>query len=388
MTLTEFIEILESRKKRLFGFLPEIRRPYFDNLKKEFQNRAILLYGPRGAGKTTFLLIQALEKNLFYISADDPTIMLFPFLELAEKVLAHYPGIVIDEIHGLPNYGAILKTLYDSFPNKIIYACDSSSIIIRKSVADLSRRFVLKRLPLMSFREFIYLETGIYLEKITFPYEKLDEFCMRVIKQLDVLHYFELYSEKGTRPFYKEPDFSEKVLRTMEKVLYYDLPLMLGSTTENYFAVVKAMVSHLVHSKIPTINIESMSKEWGIGRAKIYEILKTLAEIDFLNIVYKKGKEKPFSKGEKMFFSDPVFYNVFKGEIGNFREAFVVFALKELGPVWACDNEQEGDFVFKDIKLEVGGKKKKIKSSDIVIRDDLDLPLGNKIPLWILGMLW
>ncbi len=388
MELSEFIEILETRKRRSFSSIPEKLRPYYEKLEKELENRAILLYGPRGVGKTTFLLTQAQKKNLFYVQADDPTILSFDFLYLMEKVLAHYPGIVIDEVHSLPNYGAILKVLYDAFPNKIIYASDSSSLVIRRSVADISRRYVLKRLPLMSFREFIYLETGILFEKITFPYENIDSFATKVIKQIDVLHHFRQYCEKGTRPFYKEPEFQEKMLRVLEKVLYYDLPTLLGSVSENHFSVMKVMVSHILHSKIPTVNIESLSNEWGIGRAKTYEILKTLAEIELLNIVYKKGKEKPLSKGEKIFFSDPIFYKVFDGQLGNLREAFVVFALKEIGKVWACDNEEEGDFIFENLKLEVGGRQKRIKASDFVIRDDLDLPLDNKIPLWILGMFW
>lgn len=81
-------------------------------------------------------------------------------------------------------------------------------------------------------------------------------------------------------------------------------------------------------------------------------------------------------------------YYAFEGEIGNFREAFVVFALKEIGKIYAVKNEEEGDYVFEGIKIEVGGKSKKKKSSDFVIRDDVDLPVRNVIPMWMLGMLW
>ncbi|MCD6189681.1 MAG: hypothetical protein J7J97_05795, partial [Thermococcus sp.] len=98
--------------------------------------------------------------------------------------------------------------------------------------------------------------------------------------------------------------------------------------------------------------------------------------------------EKPYSKGAKIFFSDPVFYYVFEGEVGNFREAFTVFTLREKGRIWAAKDEKEADFIFDGIKLEVGGRKKRIKSCDFVIRDDIDLPLKNAIPLWMLGMLW
>ncbi|AIY87070.1 AAA ATPase [Thermotoga sp. 2812B] len=78
-------------------------------------------------------------------------------------------------------------------------------------------------------------------------------------------------------------------------------------------------------------------------------------------------------------------YYAFEGEIGNFREVFVVFALEEIGKIYAVKNEEEGDYV---LKIEVGGKSKKKKSSDFVIRDDVDLPFRNVIPMWIPGMLW
>ncbi|KUK15609.1 hypothetical protein [Pseudothermotoga elfii] len=65
-----------------------------------------------------------------------------------------------------------------------------------------------------------------------------------------------------------------------------------------------------------------------------------------------------------------------------------MFALKEKGKIWAAKNEQDGDFIFEGMKLEIGGKKKSSKLSDFVLRDDIDLPLRNVIPLWMLGMLW
>ena len=53
MELDQVVERLEIRMKRLITFLPEKKRPYFEELKDRFTSRGILLYGPRGAGKTT-----------------------------------------------------------------------------------------------------------------------------------------------------------------------------------------------------------------------------------------------------------------------------------------------------------------------------------------------
>jgi len=91
---------------------------------------------------------------------------------LAQYILIHYDGLIIDEVHYLKDWSLHIKSLYDSFPNKPIWLSDSSSIVLRKRIADLSRRFVVHQLPLMSLREYIYFETGKELSKIPNPFDK------------------------------------------------------------------------------------------------------------------------------------------------------------------------------------------------------------------------
>jgi len=388
MELDRMIEKLELRMNRLISFLPERKRLYFDDLEEQFQSRAILLYGPRGVGKTTFLLFMAKKQNLLYISGDDPLLLSCPLHSLIEQILMNYHGIIIDEVHSLPNWSLILKNIYDSFPNRIVWASDSSSVILRQSVVDLSRRFVLIKLPLMSLREYIYLETGKVIDRLRFPSEDLLGYATEVMRQVDVMNYFKDYREKGTRPFYTEGNFREKMMNILEKTIYYDITHFVGAVSDNHFGVMKAIIGHLMYSKIPTINIESMCKEWSIGKPKLYQLLMAMEQVSLINIVPKGKVERPYSKGSKMFFADPTLYYVFEGEVGNFREAFIVFALKEKGKIYAAKDEREADFIFEGLKLEIGGKKKSSKSSDFVLRDDIDLPLRNVIPLWMLGMLW
>lgn len=297
-------------------------------------------------------------------------------------------SIIIDEVHLLRDWGITLKALYDSFPNKTIWVSDSSSVILRSEIADLSRRFVLIRLPLMSLREYIYFETGKVVEKLDFPSSNLSDYAANVIKQVDVLNHFKNYREKGTRPFYVEENFAEKMTNILEKTLYCDITHFVESISENHIGVMKAIISHLLYSKVPTVNAESMCKEWAVGKPKFYQLLRAMEEVGLINIIWKEKKKSPYSKGSKIFLADPVFYHIFEGEIGNFREAFTVFALKEKGTIWAAENNEEADFVFEGMKLEVGGRGKSHKSSDFVIRDDIDIPFKNAIPLWMLGMLW
>ncbi|WP_427365235.1 ATP-binding protein [Candidatus Caldatribacterium saccharofermentans] len=389
MNMENIIESLELRMKRMISFLPERRRPYFNELEKRFAARGILLAGPRGSGKTTFLLSLAQKRNLFYISTDDPIIYTVPFQELAQYILVNYDGLIIDEVHYLKDWPLHVKSLYDSFPNKTIWLSDSSPAVLRKGVVDLSRRFVVHNLPLMSLREYIYFETGKELPKIPDPFdERFTELAIEVLKHVDVLKYFRDYKEHGTRPFYKEGNFRERMRNVIEKSIHADIPYFVGQLSDNHLGVMRAIISHLAFSKIPTVNIEAMCRDWNLGKEKLYQLLWAMEEIGLVNVVRKTRIEKPYSKGAKILFADPVIYSVLEGETGNFREAFVVFVLKNKGEVLVEKDETKGDLIFNDLRLEIGGSNKKPKEADYVIRDDIDLPVRNVTPMWVLGMGW
>jgi hypothetical protein len=112
------VESLELRMNRMISFLPERRRPYFNELEKRFTAKGILLAGPRGSGKTTFLLSLAQKRNLFYISADDPIIYTVPFQQLAQYILVNYDGLIIDEVHYLKDGLCTLKASTTHFQIK------------------------------------------------------------------------------------------------------------------------------------------------------------------------------------------------------------------------------------------------------------------------------
>lgn len=64
-------------------------------------------------------------------------------------------------------------------------------------------------------------------------------------------------------------------------------------------------------------------------------------------------------------------------------------AFSEAGyEIFASKDETECDFEVDKYKIEIGGKDKKRKKADWIIADDIELPMKNKIPLWLLGMAW
>jgi len=152
----------------------------------------------------------------------------------------------------------------------------------------------------------------------------------------------------------------------------------------------------LAGAAIPRLQVRSLCADWGIGAEKLYQILNVMESVGILRIIRIENDTKAKTAGEKLFFSDPAFYPVLRGNAGTAREALVAALCAESGwLVEAARNEAEGDFVISrnvggvttKLTLEVGGASKKIKSADFVIRDDIDFPGRNAIPLWLLGMM-
>lgn len=390
MTLSNIERIINDLKvikERKEMFLPENLRPHFNEIIPK--RRAILLYGPRGVGKTTYLLNAIKGKNIFYVSLDSPFVSAIPLFELGNAIfMAGYKGIVFDEVHFGNKWSLHLKALYDSFPDKIIWVSDSSSIVLRRGIGDLSRRFSKIHMPFLSLREYIYLREGVEFQKIN-PFEYKLEEVKKILKTVDIMRLFNDYLKEGFRPIFLEGDYGEQVLNIIGKSIHYDIPFYISSISDNHLRLMNAIIGFLASSDIPTINVERMCKEWGIGKVKLYELLYVMNETELIEIVYRKGDKKAYSKGAKIFLADPSIYNVLEGSIGTMREAFVFRSLKEMKKnVFSCKDERDCDFTCDGLKIEVGGKNKKIKRADYVIRDDVDIPALNIIPMWLLGMGW
>ena len=127
--------------------------------------------------------------------------------------------------------------------------------------------------------------------------------------------------------------------------------------------------------------------EWDLGKEKLYNLLYVMERSELINIVRKPSKFT-YTKGAKIFLSDPSMYSCFKGNLGSAREAFVAMCLKEKYEVSACKYERDCDFVVNGRKIEVGGRSKKRKEAGFVVSDEIDFPVRNKIPLWMLGLLY
>lgn len=384
---TEILQTLVMAMQRRLAAMPQRLRPF--TTEHEALPKTLLLTGARGCGKSTFLLYHSQGKRLLYLSADNPKIIGQSLYDVVSFIFMQgFEGVIIDEVHYADKWSIHLKALHDDFPGKTIWASDSSSLVLRIGEADLSRRYVPIRMPLMSFREFLSIETGVTYSKYT-----LGDAVLPTQPDAELLNHFHNYRSYGSRPFYQEKDFEARYMAVLDKVLNTDIPFFLPSITENNLRAMRAIIGTLANSSIPRVQVTSLCTDWGIGADKLYQLLFIMESVELIRIVRLQNDTKARSVGAKMLFADPCAYHVLGTHEGTEREAYIAHCFCQAGyQVAAMRDEKKGDFVVTlgntSTTLEVGGKNKKPKNADYVLRDNTDYPAGNAIPLWLAGMMW
>jgi len=221
------------------------------------------------------------------------------------------------------------------------------------------------------------------------PFEYKTNAVQKLVKEVNIMRHFQDYLQGGFRPFFLEDKslYLDKVMNTITKTMEADIPFLVPQITDNHLRLMHAVIGYLAVSTVPVLQVNSLCREWCIGKEKLYQLLSAMERAHLIRIVRKRNDTKMNSVGAKLLLQEPSVYSFFGKNRGTQREAYVATALADSGlPVFASSNETECDFVAGGFQLEVGGKKKQAKAADFVIRDNTDLPSGNIIPMWMLGM--
>lgn len=380
-------------------------RYLFDELS--MSHRLIGIVGPRGTGKTTLMLQYIKEKidspdQAIYFSADH---IYFSENSLFEFVSEQYElegrrYFCIDEIHKYTNWNQELKNLYDSFPDMHIAFSGSSSIDLIQGSYDLSRRGLLYRLKIMSFREFLAFEKGVEL-----PVYSLEEIqknhrdiCRTLPNQSELLKLFQEYVKRGMYPFYYEDKehFSQRLLSLIEKTIYEDISCYFNLKTSS-LPIMKKIVAFFATIQPGEVSLNTLAKSLKIDHKTVSSYLDILQSAGLL---YKVGVDKSgaamIRKAEKVFLHNPNIYDTILTELGHMgragtiRESFFLAMMDGAGlkPFYATT----GDYVVKEEIYEIGGRNKdfkQVKDAGFLVKDDIIIGAGKReIPLYLLGFMY
>jgi predicted AAA+ superfamily ATPase len=360
------------------------------------------IYGSRGVGKTTTLLQLAKKlpykkDEILYISCDYPyfsELSLFECVRYFEKYGTKC--FLIDEIHEAKDFQKELKLIYDMLNVKIFFTGSSA---IKITDASFARRYVLKKLPILSFKEFCELRLNISLKSYT-----LDEIVKnhRVIAnkivnsiEVKILKLFKEYLKVGAYPFYFEDskNFLSKLNHNVNTIFYNDIALLYNVSASKIITL-KKLLLNICNSKPFELSMEKLSKIAGISKVTLYKYIEYLHKAELLtHIMYEAKRFKNMQKSDKLYLANPTLFNLFctHSEIGSIRESFFVSQLISFYSIYYVD---KGDFLVDDKYIfEIGGAKKGFKQirdikNSFVVADDLEIGFKNKIPLWLFGFLY
>lgn len=378
------------------------KRFLFPTLEKELKNKTItILAGPRGVGKT-ILLKQLLAHQLgsFYLSVDQMQSGESLF-EIAKYLQQNYKIkiLILDEIHYNHNYAADLKSIYDFLQIKV-FVTSSIALKLEELSVDLSRRAHFFHLPPFSFREFIFFETGVLVESLSF-----DNLLRRkwTVDQVKFGHFFQEFLKGRLYPFTLEEKSYEELFRNiLTKIIKVDLPQIGRLTSEDCLQIEK-LFTFIGRSESEGVNVSSLSKNLGITKYKIEEYLQLLAQAYLVHIIYPKGTN--VTREPKILMALPyrLLFKDYQNALGSLREEFVVESFRNQGLLTinylkSTRGAKTPDFLVEDAKgkeivIEVVGKGKgrtqfkgiEIKQKYIFV-DSLQWK-ENQYPLFLIGML-
>ena len=305
--------------------------------------------------------------------------------------------LYLDEVHRYENWALNLKNIYDNYPDMSIVYTSSSLLIMDNAKVDLSRRQTTYTLAGLSFREFLVLEQAIDLDPIPLAelLKKHVSHAMQIVKQIKVAPLFEAYLEHGCYPFYRESvdDFATRLREVVSLVIDTDLPSVENVTFETVHKVKRLLM--IISERVPFVpNMSELWKQLDTNNELGLRMLYALDKAQILSLMTSKTKTyKYLFKPDKIFLGNPNLMHVLcsKVDAGNERETFF---FSQLGVVSDVKCPKQGDFLINDKYLfEVGGKHKNFEQiadvpNSFLAVGDTEVGVGNRIPLWMFGLLY
>lgn len=396
------ITLLEQSERLVSSVSLDFKRYLFNFIK--WENRLIGIKGARGTGKTTLLLQWIKEQNLpaekaAYFSLDD---LYFTANTLKDTVSQFYKNggviLVLDEVHKYKNWSQEIKNCYDFYPDLKIIFTGSSIIDIAKQEGDLSRRALLYELVGLSFREYLMM-----LHIIDLPILSLDDLLFnstaikkKIPNDFRPLKHFGNYLNYGYYPFGLADTTSvhQRINQLIRTIVEIDMAELQDFDIRNAKKLLQLI--YVIAQQVPfKPNISNLAIKTGIHRNSLNNYLYYLEQAKIISLLFPTGNSIAIlQKPEKIVLNNTTLLHALAEEkslVGTVRETFFVSQLQTFHKVQLS---KQADFLIDGkYTFEVGGKSKGQKQIEgienaWIVKDDIELPMLNTIPLWMIGLLY
>ena len=380
-------------------FHAPVRRSLMDSI--DWSYRMIGIRGPRGVGRTSFLMQYAKEnydvrlRQCLYINVNSFYFQAHGIVDFAGRFVAEGGQVLlIDQVFKLQNWREQLCECYRLYPYlRIVYTTTSVSMGEEEDttgLSSLSRTYVLHG---FSFREYINLATQQSFEPYTF--DKLlnehEQILRTILPKVHPWNYFLDYLKHGYYPFFLENhNFTEALLKAMNNMIEVDL--LLNKQIElKYLARIKKLLYLLAINDPTSPNVSKLATEIGTSRATVMNYLKYLEEARLINMVHREG-EKFSKKPAAIYLHDAnLMYAVYEPSMTEqtIMETFFVNCLWRHHTVHKA--RRAGLFrIDNTTNICVCDKTKRVRTAadTIYVKYNTDIGREKEIPLWLFGFLY
>jgi predicted AAA+ superfamily ATPase len=314
-----------------------------------FKGKALLIFGPRQVGKTTFVenLIADLNKKTLFLNGDESDVLaLFenPNASKLKNIIGNNEILVIDEAQRITNIGIVLKIIVDQIKSVQVIATGSSSFELANKLNE----------PLTGRKYEMYLFPIAFAEMVTHN-DLLEE--KRALEQRLI---YGSYPEIITNPI----DAKEHIKLIANSYLYKDLflldqiakPVLLQKIVKALALQVGSEVNYNELAKLIQIDNKTVEK---------YIDLLEKAFVVFKLPALSGNVRNEIKKGKKIYFYDNGVINAVTGnfnpisqrtDIGSLWENYIISErIKHLNIqqneansyFWRTTQQQEIDYIEK-----------------------------------------
>ncbi len=366
----------------------------------DWSYRLIGIRGPRGVGKTSFLLDYAREnfdvalRQCLYININNFYFQARGIVDFAEE-FSKVGGqvLLIDQVFKLPAWREQLCECYRRFPLlRIVYTTTSveGQGDGEDELSTIARCYVLHG---FSFREYLNLRTGNTFHPYTLA-EVLNDherILKTILPKVNPWLYFEEYIHHGYYPFFLESrNFTANLLKSMNIMIEADL-LFTKQIELKYLDKIKKLLYLLATGDASAPNISRLADKIQTSRATVMNYLKYLEEARLINMVYREGETFPKKPAAVMLHDPNLMYAVYSPTMQqqDIMEAFFVNTLWRHHTV----NGGKRDGMFRingTTDIVVCDKSKRFKQLEDVkcARYNSEVGKGDDIPIWLFGFLY
>lgn len=281
-------------------------------LKRLFKGKALIIFGPRQVGKTTFCeqLLQKVDKKTLRLNGDDADtreLLAQPNATMLGNVIGNNEILFIDEAQRIPNAGLLIKILVDQFKKLQVIATGSSSFELASHINEplTGRKYEMLLLPL-AYQELVD-HTDFLTEQ----------------RQLEQRLVFGAYPEVIVNP----EDAEEHLRLLADSYLYKDLfslekikkPRLLEKLVKALALQVGSEVSTSELSRLTGVDNKTVEKYLG---------LLEMAFVIFTLPAYSRNVRNEIRKGKKIYFYDN---GIINAVTGNFNP---IHSRSDVGALW------------------------------------------------------